>query len=95
MKSKRIYLNYLLYYFLGNMIFNMLFSIVKTIVINIIGGHELFIENLLLSFKQTFIFYTIVFILIVLINAIYRKYMIKRLNEKLNKIKERSDKNEK
>lgn len=95
MKLKRIYLNYLLYYFLGNIIFNILFTIVKTIVINVIGGHELFIENLLLSFRETFIVYTIVFTLIVLINLIYRKYTINKLNEKLNKIKERSDKNEK
>ena len=95
MKFKKAFFNYILYYVLGNVCFNAIFSITKTILINMLGAQEILLENFLSSFRETFIFYTFLFILILLANIIYKKYMINQLNQRLNKVKEGSDNYEK
>ncbi len=95
MKNKKVFLYYVSFYIIGNVIFNLIFSIVKTIIINYIGGHEILIENLAIAFKETFLIYTIIFIFLLIAFVIYNKNIVRELNKKLNKIKERSDENEK
>ena len=95
MKNKKVFLYYVSFYIIGNVIFNLIFSIVKTIIINYIGGHEILIENLSIAFKETFLIYTIIFMFLLIAFVIYNKNIVRELNKKLNKIKERSDENEK
>lgn len=93
---KRIlgFLKYVLYFVIGNIIFNLIFSATKTIVINEIGAHERFSDNLSSSFGDTVIIYSVVFLIILISNYIYNIYITKSLNEKLEDIRKRSDKNE-
>lgn len=95
MNRKKMILSYLLFYVMGNIIFNIVFSIVKTIGINSIGGQAIFIKNLLLSWKETGMTYTLLFGILVAINEIYKKSTINKLNKRLNKIKEGSEEYEK
>lgn len=95
MSRKKMILNYVFWFIIGNVIFNILFSIVKTIGINSLGGNSVFIENLLASLQETWIVYTIIFIVLAVSNEIYKKNTIQKLNQRLKKIKEGSEAYEK
>lgn len=85
---------YLLYFIVGNVLFNLIFSIIKTFIINIIGGKESYINTFILSFKETFLIYVPMFLLIVTVNIIYKTIVINKLNCKLKRVKERGEENE-
>ena len=89
------YGGYLLEYILGNFLFNMVYSIVKTIVLKNMGaGGQSYRMNLIESFKETWVLYVFVYIIIVGIQIFYVRYLVKTLNKKLEKTKERRRKNE-
>ena len=95
MKSMKILLRIVLYYVLGYLLFNCIFVLTQffTLIIlryssvNII---EIFINNLFLNL----IIYTGIYILIVILNFIYKVRLTNKLNIKLKKIREGSGENE-
>lgn len=94
-KSMKILLRIVLYYVLGYLLFNCIFVLTQffTLIIlryssvNII---EIFINNLFLNL----IIYTGIYILIVILNFIYKVRLTNKLNIKLKKIREGSGENE-
>lgn len=94
MKSIKNILCYLLYFIVGNILFNLAFSIIKAFTINIIGGNELYINTFISSFHETILIYALIFLLIVIVNILYKTIIINQLNSKLKKVKERGEKNE-
>lgn len=95
MKRVLGFLKYILYFIIGNVIFNLTFSVTKTIVINELGANEKFTELFIFSFKETNVIYSVVFLLILILNYIYNIYITKNLNEKLKNIRKGSEKYEK
>ncbi len=94
MNQKKVALNYILFYIVGNVIFNIVFSTIKTVWVNAIGGRDLWLENLFISFQETILFYTLVYVIMVMMNESYKKITVYKLNQKLNKIKEGSEEDE-
>ncbi len=95
MKFRKVFFSYILYYFSGNICFNMVFAITKTTFINQLGAKESLGNNLLFSFRETFVFYTFLFMILLIANITYKKYTITQLNQRLNKIKKGGDHYEK
>ena len=89
MKNLKLICNYLIFFIIGNIIFNTIYSIAKVLLINYIGGHERYINNWILSFKETFLLYLILYLIFVIISFIKKKATINTLNDKLKNIKEK------
>lgn len=89
----KLFKKYYIYFFeliVGNIIFNFIFSIIKTLTLNNIGAtNETFIENFKISFGETLIVYIIIYIIAVIMQILYDKSIVDKLNNKLNKTKER------
>lgn len=84
MKLVRKYYFYIIEFIIGNFIFNFIFSIFKTLkLINIGAKNESFIENLKNSFLETFLIYIIIYSILVIIQVLYDRYIVNKLNEKL------------
>ena len=95
MKKMKTFFRYMIYYVIGNISFNIIFAIVKTLVINRLGGQDILEKNLLTSFRETFVIYTILFVILCGVNMIYKNYIVQQLNQKLNVVKIRGEKYEK
>ena len=90
MELLKKYYIYIFEFVIGNVIFNFIYSIVKTLVLKNIGAvNEIFVDNLKNSFTETFIIYVIIYVILVIIQILYDKAIVNKLNEKLNKTKER------
>ena len=90
MKILKKYYIYVIELILGNIIFNFVYAIIKTFTLNKIGAvNENFIGNMKLSFTETFMLYISIYVLAVIFQIIYDKSIVSKLNNKLNKTKER------
>lgn len=95
MKSKRCFIDWVLYFIVGYIIFTLLYLMTQMITLNILGFKGNITEIYINSLSINFIFYIILYIVLAVLNLIYNMAMTKRLNEKLNKLKERSEEHEK
>lgn len=90
MKFWKKYYIYAIELIIGNIIFNMVYATIKTLTFYNIGAiNETFIENMISSFTETFIIYMIIYIISVVLQILYDKSIVNKLNNKLNKTKER------
>ena len=90
MKLFKKYYIYIFELIVGNIIFNFIFSIIKTLILNNIGAtNETVIENFKISIGETLIVYIIIYIIAVIMQILYDKSIVDKLNNKLNKTKER------
>lgn len=90
MKFFKKYYIYAIELVIGNIIFNIVYAIIKTLTFYKIGAtNETFIYNMMSSFAETFIIYMILYIISVVLQILYDKSIVKKLNNKLNKTKER------
>ena len=95
MKVLKKYYIYIFELIIGNIIFNFIYATIKTITFKNIGAtNEIFTENMIKSFAETFIVYIIIYIISVTIQILYDKSLVNKLNNKLNKTKERGNDNE-
>lgn len=92
MKILKKYYIYILELITGNIIFNFIYATIKTLTLKNIGAtNETFIENLKISFIETFVVYIIIYIIAVIVQILYDKSIVDKLNNKLNKTKERGN----
>ena len=94
-KAMKILLRIVLYYVLGYLLFNCIFALTQFFTLTILRYSssniiEIFTNNLILNL----IIYTVIYILIVISNFIYKVKVTNKLNIKLKKIREGSGKNE-
>jgi hypothetical protein len=90
MRFFKKYYIYAIEFIVGNIIFNLIYTVIKTLTFQRIGAvNETFFKNIIGSFKETIIVYIIVFVLSVIAQVLYDNYLIKKLNNKLKKTKER------
>ena len=90
MKLLKKYYIYIFELIIGNIIFNFIYAIIKTLTFKNIGAiSENFTENMITSFRETFLVYILIYIISVIIQILYDKFLINQLNNKLNKTKER------
>lgn len=88
MKNLINILKLLLYFVLGYLLFTFIMFLVEVMMLNILSSGVRNIAGLYLkSIKGNLLIYTITFLVIFILNLIYNFISIKRLNEKLNKIK--------
>lgn len=78
-------LKYIMYYILGNIIFNFSFSITKLIIYRFLGSildiYIIFIENI----KNTITIYTALFVILLIVDILYNKYLVDKLNKVLDR----------
>ena len=92
MKLFKKYYIYILELIIGNIIFNFVYAIIKTLTFQNIGAtNETLFENLKVSFAETFIVYIIIYVIAVVTQILYDRSIVKKLNNKLNKTKERGE----
>lgn len=92
MKLLKKYYIYAIELILGNIIFNLIYTVVKTLTFHKIGAaNEKLINNLISSFKETIIIFLILYIVSVIIQILYDKSIVKKLNNKLKNQKEGGD----
>jgi len=90
MKFLKKYYIYAIELILGNIIFNIIYAIIKTLTFYKIGAtNESFTNNIMLSFAETFTIYIIFYIISVVLQILYDKSLVYKLNNKLKKTKER------
>lgn len=92
MKKKII--NLLLYGIAGYILFNLIFGLTEVIILKCFNVNKnifyIFIDNFAINLS----IYIIVYFLIVIILYFYDKHIVKKLNDKLNKMRERGNTNE-
>ena len=92
MKILKKYYIYILELIIGNILFNFVYSIIKTITFKNIGATtEIFSENMITSFSETLIVYIIIYSILVVIQILYDRAIVNKLNKKLNKTRERGN----
>ena len=90
MKILKKYYIYAIEFIIGNIIFNSVYATIKTLTFYEIGAtNETFIENMISSFSETFMIYIIFYIISVVLQILYDKAIVSKLNNKLKKTKER------
>lgn len=90
MKFFKKYYIYAIELILGNILFNIIFAIIKILTLHEIGAtNESFYNNMLSSFSETFIIYIIFYIVSVILQILYDRTLVNKLNNKLKKTKER------
>lgn len=90
MRLFKKYYIYILELLIGNIIFNFVYAIIKTLTFQSIGAtNETFFESFKVSFTETFIVYIVIYIVSVIVQILYDKSIVDKLNNKLNKTKER------
>lgn len=82
-------IKYILYFIFGAIIYNILWTIIISIIYdsyNLINVYEFYniFDTFIYSFKNTFISYILIYIIIILVNIIKMKVQINKLNENLN-----------
>ena len=92
MRLFKKYYIYILELIIGNIIFNFVYAIIKTLTFQNIGAtNETLFENLKVSFAETFIVYIVIYVIAVVTQILYDRSIVKKLNNKLNKTKERGE----
>ena len=92
MRLFKKYYIYILELIIGNIILNFVYAIIKTLTFQNIGAtNETLFENLKVSFAETFIVYIIIYVIAVVTQILYDRSIVKKLNNKLNKTKERGE----
>ena len=92
---KKYYI-YFIELILGNIAFNVFFSIIKILTFKNIGENkETFINIFKMSFSETLIVYIIIYIIFAIIQILYDKSIVNKLNNKLEKAREGGNSNEK
>lgn len=95
MKLLKKYYIYIIELIIGNIIFNFIYATIKTLIfINIGATNETLIENIKMSFSETLILYIIFYIMAVIVQILYDKYIVYKLNNKLIKQMKEGDVNE-
>ena len=90
MKFLNKYYIYAIELIFGNIIFNFIYAVVKTLTFHTIGAtSETFMNNLIVSFKETILIFLIIYIVSVILQILYDRFLINKLNNKLSKTKER------
>lgn len=92
MKLLKKYYIYIFELIIGNILFNFVYVIIKTLTFKNIGAiNETFAENMITSFSETLIVYIIIYSVLVAIQILYDRAIVNKLNNKLNKTKERGE----
>lgn len=90
MQFLKKYYIFIIEYIVGNILFNIVFSIIKSFtLINLGAIKETLFNNLLMSFKETIIVYSIIYAVLVIVQIVYDRYIVNTLNNKIKKIYER------
>lgn len=90
MQFLKKYYIFIIEYIVGNILFNIVFSIIKLFtLINLGATKEKLFNNLLMSFKETIIVYSIIYVVLVIVQIVYDRYIVNTLNNKIKKINER------
>ena len=90
MKFLKKYYIYAIELILGNILFNTIYALVKTLTFHKIGAtNEMLIDNLISSFGETLIIFIILYVVAVILQILYDSSIVNKLNNKLNKTKER------
>ena len=90
MKFLKKYYIYAIELILGNILFNTFYAFVKTLTFHKIGAtNETFINNMISSFGETLIIFLILYVVAVILQILYDRSIVNKLNNKLNKTKER------
>ena len=90
MKFLKKYYIYAIELILGNILFNTVYAFVKTLTFHKIGAKdEAFINNMISSFEETLIIFLILYVMAVILQILYDRSIVNKLNNKLNKTKER------
>ena len=90
MKFLKKYYIYAIELILGNILFNTVYAFVKTLTFHKIGAtNETFINNMISSFGETLIIFLILYVVAVISQILYDRSIVNKLNNKLNKTKER------
>ena len=90
MQFLKKYYIFIIEYIVGNILFNIVFSIIKSFtLINLGATKETLFNNLLMSFKETIIVYSIIYAVLVIDQIVYDRYIVNTLNNKIKKINER------
>ena len=90
MKFLKKYYIYAIELILGNILFNTIYALVKTLTFHKIGAtNEMLIDNLISSFGETLIIFSILYVVAVILQILYERSIVNKLNNKLNKTKER------
>ena len=90
MKWLKKYYIYAIELILGNILVNTVYALVKTLTFHKIGAtNETFMHNMVSSFGETIIFFLILYIFSIILQILYDRSIVNKLNNKLNKTKER------
>ena len=90
MKVLKKYYIYAIELILGNIIFNIIYAAIKTLTFHEIGAiNETFMNNMINSFSETFMLYIVLYIISVVLQVLYDRSLVNKLNNKLKKTKER------
>ncbi|MDO5556681.1 MAG: hypothetical protein Q4G05_00325 [Clostridia bacterium] len=89
MKKVISFFKYFIGFIIGNCVFNFIYAITQTIILEILGGNANLLELFMESFAENMYIYILLYLVIVSITLIHNIYIAKKLNEKLQKMKER------
>lgn len=91
---KKIF-NVMVFFIINYFIFNCIFSLTEMIILKICEYNTDFLNLFIESIKNNLLFFTIVYAIISIIMYLHTKNTIKKLNEQLEKSRERGEINEK
>ncbi len=91
---KKIF-NVMVFFIINYFIFNCIFSLTEMIILKICEYNTDFLNLFIESIKNNLLFFTIVYAIISIIMYLHTKNTIKKLNEQLEKSRERGKINEK
>lgn len=91
---KKIF-NVMVFFIINYFIFNCIFSLTEMIILKICEYNTDFLNLFIESIKNNLLFFTIVYAIISIIIYLHTKNTIKKLNEQLEKSRERGKINEK
>lgn len=91
---KKIF-NVMVFFIINYFIFNSIFSLTEMIILKICEYNTDFLNLFIESIKNNLLFFTIVYAIISIIMYLHTKNTIKKLNEQLEKSRERGKINEK
>ena len=88
-------IRFAIYYILGYLIFNIFVYIAQLLIHIFLGLEKSIMYSFIECLKNTLAGYTILYIIIMIIYFVYSMFLVKKLNEKLKKIKREGGSNEK
>lgn len=87
--KKRIF-NVIVFFIINYFIFNCIFSLTEMIILKICEYNTSFLNLFIESIKNNLLFFTIVYAIISIIMYLHTKNTIKKLNEQLEKSREKN-----